>query len=271
MHIGRKGKQVSIATNIIVAELDEMLHPIFLGMFPHGGETFGLGVSGFHLYRYAFTLIPDEEVQFQTRIFLEVIKALPFLDKRISHKTFKNGTFITTQIALKNIRFYLVSSRPHDPNVEEAEPLHIYASMVGYTVEKKELVPKREYASANANSNTLEVPIQVSEYGPGSVAYTNFFLLSNSTAYSELFLKSETEYRFYRELKRRVDQTAIEEIGENTVFEFGNAKVRMNSSDISIFKEGKLIQQESLSTVPKKANAAFKWLESKLKNGNDSE
>ena len=63
------------------------------------------------------------------------------------------------EIALKNIRFYLVSSRPHDPNDEEAEPLHIYASMVGYTVEKKELVPKREYASANANSNTLEVPI----------------------------------------------------------------------------------------------------------------
>ena len=71
---------------------------------------------------------------------------------------------------MRNIRFFLVSSRPHDPNDEEAEPLHIYASMVGYTVEQKELVPKREYASANANSNTLEFPIGYkTSTGPGIV------------------------------------------------------------------------------------------------------
>ncbi len=75
--------------------------------------------------------------------------------------------------------------------------------------------------------------IAASEFGVASVAYTNLFLLENSTAYPELHLRSEAEYRFYSELKRRVkdvdyrseDVSGFEFAGKKIVFEGGEIQL----------------------------------------------
>ena len=75
--------------------------------------------------------------------------------------------------------------------------------------------------------------IAASEFGVASVAYTNMFLLENSTAYPELHLRSEAEYRFYSELKRRVkdvdykseDVSGFEFAGKKIVFEGGEIRL----------------------------------------------
>ena len=46
--------------------------------------------------------------------------------------------------------------------------------------------------------------ITASEFDVASVAYTNMFLLENSTAFLELHQRLEAEYRLYSEIKRRV-------------------------------------------------------------------
>ena len=63
--------------------------------------------------------------------------------------------------------------------------------------------------------HAFETPISVSEYGPNPIAYTNYFLLSNSSTYSELLLKSEADYRFFTELKRRTDEAVIEQSNDS--------------------------------------------------------
>ena len=53
LHICGEGQEIAIAAYVVVAKLDEMLHAVFLGMFPNGGDAFGLCCFGFHLYWHA--------------------------------------------------------------------------------------------------------------------------------------------------------------------------------------------------------------------------
>ena len=85
--------------------------------------------------------------------------------------------------------------------------------------------------------NLLTTPIRVSEYGPNPVAYTNYFLLSNSSTYSELLLKNEADYRFFTELKRRTDEAIIKQSEEKTAFEFGGIKVLFEKSRVYVVIE----------------------------------
>jgi len=92
--------------------------------------------------------------------------------------------------------------------------------------------------------NLLSVPIKVSENGPNPVAYTNYFLLSNSSTYSELLLKSEADYRFFTELKRRTDEAIIKPSEEKTAFEFGGIKVLFEKSRVFVVSEGENTMKE---------------------------
>ena len=103
LHICGEGQEIAIAAYVVVAKLDEMLHAVFLGMFPNGGDAFGLCCFGFHLYRHTLALVADEEIQLHTGVFLKVVEALAFFDKRISHQILIDGSFETTQIALQNV------------------------------------------------------------------------------------------------------------------------------------------------------------------------
>lgn len=101
----------------------------------------------------------------------------------------------------------------------------------------------------------------MSEYGLNPIAYTNYFLLSNSSTYSELLLKSEADYRFFTELKRRTDEAVIEQSDEATAFEFGSAKVLFDRSNICVFVGDKQVDMCAVQEFSKHPNATFRRLQ----------
>ena len=108
--------------------------------------------------------------------------------------------------------------------------------------------------------HTLATPISIAEYGPSPIAYTNFFLLSNSSSYSELFLKNEDEYRFFAGLKRMTDKAILEDEDKATAFEFEGLKVLLDKKEIYVVNEDKKDKQDSLHDFVKHPNRTFKRL-----------
>ena len=109
--------------------------------------------------------------------------------------------------------------------------------------------------------HTLATPISIAEYGPSPIAYTNFFLLSNSSSYSELFLKNEDEYRFFAGLKRMTDKAILENEDEATAFEFDGLKVLLDKKEIYVVNGEKLDKQDSLCEFVKHPNRTFRRLQ----------
>ena len=108
--------------------------------------------------------------------------------------------------------------------------------------------------------HTLDLPISIAEYGPSPIAYTNFFLLTNSSSYSELFLKNEDEYRFFTGLKRMTEEAVLEDEDEATAFEFEGLKVLLDKKEIYVVNGEKLDKQDSLLEFMKHPNRTFKRL-----------
>ena len=122
--------------------------------------------------------------------------------------------------------------------------------------------------------HTLATPISIAEYGPSPVAYTNFFLLTNSSSYSELFLKNEDEYRFFAGLRRMTDKAVLEDGDEATAFEFEGLKVLLEKKTIYVVNEGELVEQGTVQKFERHPNRTFRRLmkyaeELKGKAGND--
>lgn len=107
----------------------------------------------------------------------------------------------------------------------------------------------------------LKEPISISEYGPNPIAYTNFFLLSNSTTYSELLLRNEADYRFFTELKRRTDKAIIDGSDESTVFEFGESKVLFGNTSIYVYIDDKPVIVDTIKEFSRHPNATFRRLQ----------
>ena len=99
---------------------------------------------------------------------------------------------------------------------EKGKGISRYGEVINWRKEERSMLPGGDFGGGNSGSrhkrgqstepyhvfevlkwHTLPAPISIAEYGPSPIAYTNFFLLSNSTSYSELFLKNEDEYRFF--------------------------------------------------------------------------
>lgn len=114
----------------------------------------------------------------------------------------------------------------------------------------------------------LDRPIDPKERGFASM-FTNFFLLTHSSYVPELLLKSEEEYRFYSELKRRTDASVINE--ENSVggFLFGESKVSFNDGRIILIQEDKIVESCTITEFAKTPNASFRRLMSYVKNIED--
>ena len=107
----------------------------------------------------------------------------------------------------------------------------------------------------------LDKPITISEYGPNPIAYTNYFLLSNSSSYSELLLKNESDYRFFTELKRRTDEAIISENEESTAFEFGKTKVLIDKDNIHVFNGNILVDSCTVREFVRRPNAIFRRIQ----------
>ena len=107
----------------------------------------------------------------------------------------------------------------------------------------------------------LDRTISISEYGPNPVAYTNYFLLNNSSTYSELLLTNEADYRFFTELKRRTGEAIISENEESTAFEFRQAKVLIDKNDIHVYSDHALVDTCTVHEFVRHPNAIFRRIQ----------
>ena len=103
----------------------------------------------------------------------------------------------------------------------------------------------------------LPQQIVASEFGVASVAYTNLFLLENSTAYPELHLRSEAEYRFYAELKSRVKDVDYRR-DEVSGFMFEGRKVVFEAGEIRLMDGKKNPMTIQVREFERRPNAEFR-------------
>lgn len=96
--------------------------------------------------------------------------------------------------------------------------------------------------------------------------FTNLFLLTNVEYYPELFIRSEEEYRFYIELKRRTAKDADSEILARG-FELENIRVQFIDDTIHILKSGKLVATRSITDFLSRPNLCFRQIWAKLNAG----
>ena len=151
---------------------------------------------------------------------------------------------------------------------EKGKGITWYGEVIGWEKTLRRMLPGRSVHGKDRyhvfrvlNWNALDTPISVSEYGPNPIAYTNYFLLSNSSSYSELLLKNEADYRFFTELKRRTDEAVIEQSDETTAFAFGDAKVLFDRSRICVFVGDKEVDKCTVQEFSKHPNATFRRLQ----------
>lgn len=105
----------------------------------------------------------------------------------------------------------------------------------------------------------LSQPIQPKEVN-FPVEYTNMFLLKHSAYAHELLLRSEEEYRFYTELRRRTEAKVINNEGAFSAFEFEGAKVIFNNGEIIVVKDDAIVNRSTIKEFARKPNAVFRKL-----------
>lgn len=105
----------------------------------------------------------------------------------------------------------------------------------------------------------LERPILPKESG-FVFEFTNMFLLENAEFVPELLLKSEEEYRFYTELKRRTG-SALEDNESSQGFDLGKTRVIFDEGQITVYVNGQSAGNCSVSEFSKSPNATFRRLQ----------
>lgn len=105
----------------------------------------------------------------------------------------------------------------------------------------------------------MERPILPKESG-FVYEFTNMFLIENVEYVPELLLRSEEEYRFYTELKRRTG-TALDNNESSTGFELGDIKVVFEDGQIQIYKGGKTAGTCNIIEFSRQPNATFRRLQ----------
>jgi len=110
-----------------------------------------------------------------------------------------------------------------------------------------------------------------SESGPNPVAYTNRFLLGTAKTYPELRLRSEAEYRFYTELKRRTDADIREDRDGAIVFEAGDTRAMLKDGSIYILRNGTIAAERRIADFAKRPGSVFRGIREELKRAEKKE
>ena len=114
----------------------------------------------------------------------------------------------------------------------------------------------------------LNKSIVPKERGSTSV-FTNYFLLTHSSEVPELSFKSEEEYRFFHELKRRTDASVINEEDFSSSFELGNnSKISFESGAIILTINGIPTAKKTIRDFSKRPNAVMRYFIDELKKYN---
>ena len=99
------------------------------------------------------------------------------------------------------------------------------------------------------------------ESGITAQLLTNRFLLEHSQEVPELRLRSENEYRLYRELKRALNSTEINEEGTDVGFRFEDAMVVFEDGKINVYRDGTIISQFSIDNFTRSPNGVFRQMQ----------
>lgn len=90
--------------------------------------------------------------------------------------------------------------------------------------------------------------------------FTNLFLLKHSTYVSDLALRSEEEYRFYTELRRRTDASVVNEEDQPNGFTFVESTIIFDGGKILALTEGKISSSCTVSDFMRRPNAVFRQI-----------
>ena len=107
----------------------------------------------------------------------------------LNNKMYFTRRFDTANLPVRYVALY-----------EKGTGIGWYGEVIGWEQALRRVLPGRSAHGKDKYHvfrilkwHAFDTPISVSEYGPNPIAYTNYFLLSNSSTYSELLLKSEAE------------------------------------------------------------------------------
>jgi hypothetical protein len=93
-----------------------------------------------------------------------------------------------------------------------------------------------------------------------AVGFTNMFLLQHSDVVPELNIKSEEEYRFYRELKRASKDVDIADDKANIGFKHGDTYFDFHDGEILVIKDNKIVHKCAISDFAKKPGGSFRMI-----------
>ena len=110
----------------------------------------------------------------------------------------------------------------------------------------------------------LPKPILPKEIG-GVNFFTNRFLLEHSSETPELKLRSEEEYRLYTELKRRLNDTEINDTDSEIGFRFGDNMIVFEDGKINVYRSGKVIAQNTIEAFGRSPNSVFRLMQRDIK------
>lgn len=181
-----------------------------------------------------------------------------YLDLFLNSKLYWTRRFDRNNLPIRYVALY-----------EKGSGIRYFGELVSWRQEKRNNLPGHS-KHGNDQYHVFEVlkwielrdTIKVEETGPNPIAYTNYFLLCTSKTYSELRLRSEADYRFFIELKRRTDAKILEQDDNATTFESGNTKVLINDDQIHVICDGKIVGSASIAEFVKKPNTTFRILQS---------
>ena len=150
--------------------------------------------------------------------------------------------------------------------------IHYYGEVLRSALVKRKNI--REVPLTRNNPEQLYYRFQIREWIPlprpilpkeaGFVReFTNLFLLENVEYVPELLLRSEEEYRFYMELKRRTGM-ALEDNEATAGFELGGIKTLFDDGKIQIFRDGKAVCSCTIAEFSRHPNATFRMLQGYL-------
>lgn len=148
--------------------------------------------------------------------------------------------------------------------------IHCYGEVLRSALVKRKNI--REVPQTHGTPEDLYYRYQIREWLPlkkpilpkesGFVrAFTNLFLLENAQVVPELLLRSEEEYRFYTELKRRTGLALERSESAPGGFELGSTKVLFDDGKIQVFRDGKNVGSCSIAEFSRHPNATFRQLQ----------
>ena len=104
---------------------------------------------------------------------------------------------------------------------------------------------------------TLSKPIAIKERSMGR-QFTNMFLLEHSSEAPELSIRTEAEYRLFSELKRALNNTEINDDGNDVGFVFEGSTIIFEEGKIHVYRDKKICDEFDIRDFSHTPNAVFR-------------